>query len=84
LAIPKNDIRSPFTLVNGPVIAHRKSSKDLLVNGIEMSGNLIQQLRPTGVQLLIQQLLRLGEIRHPREAVVLALIGHPSAVQLAA
>src|SRR5437588_4234048 len=83
LAIAKNDVGGPFTLINGPVIAHRQSSKDQIVNGIELLGDLIQQFRPMGVQLLIQQLLCLQEIRHPVEAVVLALISYPGGIQLA-
>src|SRR5215469_3342950 len=51
--VPKDDVHGPFALVGGPVIAGSKVSQDLGMQGIELSGDGIEQLRPTYFELLL-------------------------------
>src|SRR5882672_2280743 len=81
-AATKHDITGPFTLRDGPVILRRIARKDGVVDGVKAVGQLAQQAGPVGPELLIEQRLRLGHIRYPREAIVASLITQSGLVHL--
>jgi len=79
----KRDVARPFALVDRPVVVHRQLCEHLLVARIQTVRDAIEQPRPIGAQLLIQQLLRTFPILDPNETVILLLITNPFLFHLA-
>jgi hypothetical protein len=80
---PKHHIAGPLALIRRPVVAQRILGEHLVVDGIELAGNPIQQPGPVHSQLAVHQLLRLPPVLHPGKAVVLPPVAQPCAVHLA-
>ena len=57
--------------------------KDLLMQRIELLGKTLQQLRPVGLQLLVQQLLGTRVVLDKRKAVALLLVPQSLLLHLA-
>ena len=80
----ERQIRGPFGLVARPIVRHVQAAKHRAVGGIQPLGHAIQCLRPPDRLHPIHQLLGLGKVIDPGEAVVVALVIHAGFVQAAA
>jgi hypothetical protein len=80
--VVEDHIESPLVLVSGPVVGDGVFREDLGMNGVELSGDAVEQFGPWGFELTIHQALSFAPVRKPGKAVVLLQVIESSGLHL--
>ena len=78
----KDDIEGPLVLVNGPIVGEGVFVKDLVMNGIELARDAVEQLGPFSFELTIHQALSFAPVGNVREAVIMLQVVQTGSLHL--